>query len=135
MREQDVIELNAVGHTPESAIIEGMQCSDYVTIGAIDDDVCCVFGLRIRDILGGNGVPWLLGTDNIVKHRRTFIPHSHQVVRDMLNICPNLENYCWVGNTVSIRWLKKLGFTFDDPEPTGVNGELFSRFHIGDSDV
>jgi hypothetical protein len=30
---------------------------------------------------------------------------------------------------MSVRWLAWMGFTIDEPEPIGVNGEMFHLFH------
>jgi hypothetical protein len=132
MRHADAVEVMASnGLTPTEAIELSVEMSDYVTAIYIDGDPVAVMGLRLYNALAGVGVPWLLGTDNVVKHRKVFLKNSRDVVEDMKYHCPKLVNHVHVENTVSIQWLKWLGFEFDEPEPFGVNGELFHRFHMG----
>lgn len=132
MREADKHEIMlAHGHLPEEALRMSVNNSDYTCVGSYGDDICGIFGVKVHDILTGRGSPWLLGTDNIVKHRREFIPWSRKVVDQMLQVCPYLFNYVHVDNRVSIKWLEGLGFDFDEPAPFGFAGEDFMRFHRG----
>jgi len=131
MREDDRLEIQAASsETPAAAILQGLKISNYLSVASVDDDVLAIFGLVKTDILTGKGVPWALGTDHVVKHYREFAKQSKIVVNQMLEICPRLENYCWAGSSLSINWLKWLGFRFDDSIPMGANGELFHRFHL-----
>lgn len=89
----------------------------------------------VINVLTGLGIPWLLGTDDAVRNKRVFINHSKQALEEMKSICPNLFNFVHEDNTVNIRWLKWLGFKFDEPEPIGKNGAMFRRFYIGKTNV
>lgn len=133
MRDADRREVMAShGHTPEAAINYAVNSSSFTAVGVIAGDICCVFGVASHSILGGKGSPWLLGTDGIVKHYRSFLPYSRLVVADMTKVCPVLENYVHVENKVSINWLRWLGFSFDPPAPYGSAGQLFQRFYKGE---
>lgn len=132
MRQADVVEVMASnGFTPHEAVENSVKLSDYSTAVYINNDVVAVMGLKIHSALSGTGIPWLLGTDNVVKHRRVFLQNSRAVIDDMKYHCPKLMNYVHIDNKVSIQWLKWLGFEFDDPTPIGINGEMFHRFHMG----
>lgn len=131
MREADVKEVWASGdHTPLSALQFSIDESEYSTVAIIDDIPVAVFGLAVSGILTTYGVPWMLGTDDVVLKRRAFLPNSKRVIEQMLAIAPYLYNYAHADNKVSIRWLKWLGFKFDDAAPYGPHGEPFRRFSM-----
>lgn len=131
MREADAAEVWASHrHTPEEALMKGWEMSDFSTVVTIDGVPCAMLGLVIHDILSDSGIPWLLGTDEALKHKRQFIKLVPDVISEMLEICGRLFNYVHAENKVSIRWLKRIGFTIEDSKPYGLGGELFHRFHL-----
>lgn len=131
MRKADVDEVWASNHhTPIEALMSGWRMSNKSTIVTVNDEPCVMIGLVIRDILSGIGVPWLLGTENALRYKRHFLIQVPIVINEMLNICPSLYNYVHVKNKISIRWLKRIGFIFDDPMPYGCENELFHKFHL-----
>lgn len=130
MREADVVEVMASGgFTPYEALDISIAKSQFAAVAWVDDEPCAVYGLIVQDALSGVGVPWMLATENALKHRREFLKQSPGIITQMLNICPTLYNYVHAENTTSIRWLKWLGFEFEDALPLGQNGELFHRFY------
>ena len=132
MRRADVVEVMASGdYSPSEALEMSMELSEFSSVAFINDQPCAIFGLTQGDILTGTGVPWMLGTENVVKYRRQFLNNSKQVIDDMITLCPKLVNHVHADNEVSIHWLRWLGFTIDEPAPYGVNDELFHRFHMG----
>lgn len=133
MRQADVDEVKAASSfTPLEAITKGVEISDMTSVAIINGDIVAIMGVVKTGVLSDNGVPWLLGTDNVSKHYREFLGSSRTVLNAMINVCPNLTNYVYVKNTVSIRWLKWLGFKLEKAKPFGVNGELFHKFTIGE---
>lgn len=133
MREADRIEIAAShGYLPHEALVKGVARSALCSVALIDDVPCAVFGLSIENIATGLGVPWLLGTDLIFKHRRKFVEYTRAGVEDMQNVCPRLTNWVHCDNVQSIRWLKSMGFSFGKPKRVGLNGELFVQFSKGD---
>lgn len=136
MRTADQIEVMAShGMTPIEAVLNSQELSDYCSVATYNDRPCALFGLVVRDLLTGTGCPWLLGTNDIDLCKRDFIKHTRSGVSEMLEICPRLENYVHVENRKSVRWLKTMGFQFDNPLPLGISGELFMRFHLEKKDV
>jgi hypothetical protein len=132
MRHADVVEVMASnGFTPFQAVHESTKMSKFTSAVYINGEPTAILGLNVVSALSGIGVPWLLGTDNVVKYRKQFLKNSRAVLDDMKYHCPRLVNNVHVDNTVSIQWLKWLGFEFDEPQPIGINGELFHRFHMG----
>jgi hypothetical protein len=131
MRQGDIDEVwSSNHHTPIEALSGSWNLSDYSVIVTVNDEPCAMLGLVIRDILSGTGVPWLLGTNNALKYKRHFILQVPVILDEMLNICPRLFNYVHADNEVSIRWLKRIGFIFDEPLPYGCDDDLFYRFHL-----
>lgn len=131
MRQADVTEAWVSHHqTPLQALMESWKMSKYSVIITIDDEPCVMIGLVIRDILSGNGVPWMLGTDAALKHKKRFFTEVPSVIKEMLYVCSRLCNYVHCKNEVSIKWLKWIGFTLCDPEPYGCENELFHKFYI-----
>jgi hypothetical protein len=101
-----------------------MKNSRKVVVVYDDDTPLAILGIVLRDFLSGVGVPWLLSTEQALKHKRQFLELSPPVIEEMMSMCSRLVNYVHVDNKLSIRWLKWLGFTVEDPKP----GELFHRF-------
>lgn len=131
MRQADIDEIWASNHhTPIEALMIGWELSDRAVIVTVNNEPCVMIGLVIRDILSGNGIPWLLGTENALKYKRHFLIQVPAIINEMLNICPVLFNYVHVKNKISINWLKRIGFILDKPLPYGCDNELFHKFHI-----
>ena len=131
MRQPDVDEVWASHrYKPLQAIIEGWKISQRSVVVMVNGIPCVILGLVVRDFLSGIGVPWLLGTEQSLKHSREFLKLSPPVIDEMLALCPVLFNYVHVDNRVSIIWLKWLGFNIEEPAPRGVNNELFHKFHL-----
>jgi len=131
MRQADIDEAWVSHHqTPLQALLESWKISSYSVIITVDDEPCVMIGLVIRDILSGNGVPWMLGTNTALKHKKNFFTEVPNVIKEMLTHCSKLHNYVHCKNKVSIKWLKWIGFTLCDPEPYGCEKELFHKFYL-----
>ena len=135
MRQSDIDEVWASNnHTPLEALVNGWENSHGSLIVQINGDPCVMLGLVRLDFLSGHGTPWLLGTDSSLKYKREFLKQVPAVIEEMLGICQTLSNYVHVNNSVSIRWLKRIGFTICEPEVYGVEGEMFHRFYLEKGD-
>ncbi len=119
------------GRGPLAALRDSLAASIAAWTGAVGDRPVCMFGVCPIDILGGIGSPWLLGTDEIKRYALSFLRLNKQYLPKMLELFPRLVNYVDVRNTVSIRWLKWLGFKLDpEPVPYGIWGMPFYRFEM-----
>jgi len=131
MRQADADEVWASNHhTPLEALLISWKLSHRSVIVVVDNEPCVMIGLVIRDILSGMGVPWMLGTNAALKHKRHFIKQVPGIIEQMLDICPKLVNYVHGKNEVSIDWLKRIGFTVDEPMRCGPDMELFHKFYL-----
>jgi len=79
---------------------------------------------------GGCGVPWVLGTPELVGYALSFCRASRQLLKVWLERCGRLQNYVWDQHAEAIRWLHWLGFELGAPEPYGGRGGSFRPFWI-----
>ena len=129
MRKEDVAEVAAAsGLCPEEALIVGMSVSRecYSVLG--DGTPIAMFGV-CPDENASVGRVWMLGSDAIHAHRFDFLRKSLEWVEHFHNLYPVLHNYIDARNTVHIKWLQWLGFTFIKELPDyGMEQELFYHF-------
>lgn len=132
LRAQDRDELDAAGHTNHRRIIaESVASSEWCRTALVDGELACIFGLaRGGSLLSPFGVPWMLGTDLVPKHRRVLARLAPAYIREMLRTYPHLANTVHARNTVAVRWLKRVGFTFGQEFQHPETGEPFILFEM-----
>ena len=131
MRKADADEVWASGrYTPTEAIELSVRGSKKLVVVYADDTPLTVLGVVPRGVLSDVGIPWLLSAEQALNYKREFLKLSPPVIDEMLDIYPKLVNHVHSKNKLSIRWLKWLGFTIEDPELIRTTGELFHRFHM-----
>jgi len=131
VRQADIDELWASSlQLPLEVMKRGLEVSSECWVALADGVPFCVFGVVPGSLLGGAGVPWAVGTDQITKHARFFLQGSKPLVRRWLETFPVLMNLVDARNTVAIRWLKWVGFQFNPPAPAGPLGMDFHLFQI-----
>lgn len=60
------------------------------------------------------GIPWMVATDDLIKHKRFLLRHSRLYVSKMLELYPDgLINFIDCRNTIHIEYIKHLGFVID----------------------
>ena len=89
-----------------------------------------LFGFVPTSALSSAAHPWLVGTPGLSKVPGMLNRLSRSYCSAVLGEYPLLSNYVDARNTASIAWLKRLGFTLDDPQPFGVEGLPFHRFEM-----
>lgn len=87
-----------------------------------------ILGVAPPSLLGNFGVPWLVGTERLFTFPRALLQGGRVFVREKLEQYGNLQNVVDHRNTLSINWLKRIGFTIDPPQPLGPYGVPFHRF-------
>ena len=96
------------------------------------DRLIAIFGRApVGPILTPMASPWLLGTSLLEQHAGILVRLSRQYVAAWREQHPLLVNFVDVRNTASIRYLKAVGFEFDEPAPFGAEGLPFQRFSMG----
>ena len=129
MRAADVAEVWASDrHTPDTAMVTSFDQSEYSATATVDGVPCLMLGVGSRGPLTQIGIPWMLGTDGVVKHRHSLTKLVGPVMDEMSRMYPILLNYVHTKNTVSVKWLARIGFTVEPAQPHGLTGELFHRF-------
>lgn len=111
-------------------LTEAVQVSTrtWVMLGK-DANPSAVFGVAPVSLLHRIGSPWLLGTDALFEQARTLVVRGRWYVARMKELYPEgLHNYVDARNTLSVKWLKRVGFTIHPPEPYGVEGLPFHLF-------
>lgn len=131
VRQADLDEFAATNGWNARRVLEcGLKTSTFCCAGLINGEVVTIFGVAPASIIGGSGIPWLVGTDALEKYQRTFLRRCRKVVNAMLSVYPYLENYVDERNHVAKAWLHWLGFTLEEPSPYGAIGLPFHRFHM-----
>lgn len=130
MRVDDVNEIKAShGMQPINALKISCALSVYLRTGTIDGVPFCLFGVTPESALSMIGCPWLLGTDRVKDVSRQFLRYNKILLPEMAKGFTRLENWVDSRNSLSVSWLKWLGFAIMPPEPFGVNGLPFHRFY------
>jgi len=131
MRTIDVEEIKLAGnHSPLECLTDGVNHSTYCRVIEINGRPAAILGLVPTNILGRTGIIWLLGTDDIELHAKAFCELCRQELAAMMKRAERVENFVWAENKVSIRWLKWLGFEFEDKEIIwGMEKAIFLHFY------
>lgn len=98
----------------------------WVTKTSADKPVA-LFGLQVvnREV----AIPWMVATEDLKESARDFLRASKLWVEYLQGDFQCLINFCLPENTTSIRWLKLMGFEFDNkPIPYGYFDHHFLMF-------
>lgn len=129
-RAADVAELWAANReTPEEALAQGLAVSIAAWTVWTDRPVA-IAGVASISALGERGIPWMIATDGVRENVRQFLALSRGYVGEMRRMYPVLKNRVDARNKVSVRYLRAIGFTIEEPEPFGPDGLLFHPFGV-----
>lgn len=129
LRKADVAEVLALGCPPEKAVETSRNASDFAWTALINGEPVMLFGCGCS-LTSPVAEVWALGTDACTAVPRDMLVYGRQKIREMLDIYPEMQNYCDARYTAAHRWLKKLGFVIGDPVPYGPKGSLFCKIYI-----
>ena len=136
MREADKVEVMALrGHSPLEALTSSIGQSELAATALVNGFPVAILGMVRGTITSNAGVPWMLGTDDLFSHPRQLLEWGRVAVDEMMRSVDVLQNYVHAENTKSIRWLKRLGFSFGEHLPIGRDGEMFARFWMENDNV
>lgn len=129
IRKSDVEEVYAAtGLDITEALIVSFNSSYHCWVTEADGELVAIYGVSPSP----NpfvGIPWMLATDDIYKHKKQLLRQSRDIVNQMQSIFPVLTNFVDERNTKSIRYLKMLGFEFPKRvEHFGYEGRPFWQF-------
>jgi hypothetical protein len=120
LREEDKAEIKAAsGWLPVDALLVGIKESKKVfSIWTNDHEPICIFGVTNHSLDVTTGVPWMLGTTLIQDYFVAFLRDGRgsllPIIKDGYELLLNCVDS---RNTVHIRWLKWMGFSFDFENP------------------
>lgn len=131
LRQSDIDECEAsVGMGPDEALVYSFSVSQRAWTALVGDKPILMFGVAAWSLVSKVGAPWLLGTDDIEKHKVGVAIHSRPCVAEMAKGFELLENWVDTRNKISIKWLKWCGFKVDEAGPFGTSGLPFHRFWL-----
>jgi hypothetical protein len=133
LRDADKNEITASsGPNHTTAILYSILSSNAWTVCLPDGTPICIYGVG-DDTRQGMGIPWMIGTNEMVKHRKALIRDARNWIRRQFEFHKYaiLYNYVDGRNTAHIKWLHHMGFTVSDiPEYIGADPEVpFHSFH------
>lgn len=130
MRKQDVKEVfYSDGVTPKDALLMSKKNSKecFTVVEENDEDVILMFGVVEDD--NGDALPWLLGSDRTAKIPKFVLENSSEKITEWKGKYNRLYNFVHAENTVSLKFLKWLGFSLDKKhEEWGHNPSQFIEF-------
>lgn len=131
-READVRELwEGCRTSPKWAMRRGMASTREPLTGLVDGVPVAMFGCSPYSLLGGIGVPWMVGSNGLKswQAQKALLRQARVVVEAWREMFPALMfNAVDVRNTSAIRWLGWLGFEMGDIVPYGPDGIPFQVF-------
>lgn len=130
LREADRQEVMAAsGPDVEKTLHRALFASSHRWAAELDGELVALFGFAPVSLLDGIGSPWLLASPSLSRIPGALTKITLKHIQAVQGLYPCLENYVDARNTQSIRWLKRIGFTFGaKPVPWGVEGLPFYRF-------
>lgn len=135
LRQADLHEIAAgSGRDPLEALLNAVRMSVRCWTVEVDGQVEVMFGVG-GSLMGDVGVPWLLGSDAIERHRRAFVRSARHYIPVMLDLFPTLRNMVHADNRVAVTWLKRAGFKMYPAIPYGRYGARFHPFEMRSSHV
>ena len=128
-------------HAAIAPYLRRADIEEHKAISNIPNDVALAYSIaysergfaveykgRIAAIFGVNGgVIWLVGTDEIAEHPITFYRLSKKIFERLSDGYERLFNFVDERNTLSLRWLKWLGFTIEPAQR--INNGIFHFVH------
>jgi hypothetical protein len=132
MRLADTLECAATGrYDLRGVLATGIARSVACWTAEVDGEPALIAGVAPLDtLLGGIGVPWMLGTELVTQHQRAFMRLSPEYIARMLGAFSHLLNFVHAENVAAVRWLRHMGFRLDEAAPYGPHREPFHRFEL-----
>lgn len=118
------------GVTPlEALTISFSNSAECWTIEDHNGSILGMFGVTKHT--GIDAVPWLLATEALQKkeNQRSFITQGKDWITGIKVRYERLSNRVHAENKISIRWLRSLGFSFDEEAIWGYRPSRFIRFY------
>lgn len=134
LRPMDRLEVTSI--VPDRPIAEVLVASARTSLRARaafwDGDLVACWGIAPRAPYVDQGAPWLLATDAVDRPevRRAFVAHGQTEMRRLTKGFRKLWNLVHRENAPARRWLRVMGFEFNDTREYVISGETFVRFEM-----
>jgi hypothetical protein len=117
LRTEDRAEVLALGLEPAEGLLQSLAAAREAWTWRDGGPIICMAGIAPRSLIGRTGVPWLLGSELVVRHRRSFMVETRRMVAHWLTHFDVLTNVVDASYAAAIRWLGWLGFEIGEPFP------------------
>lgn len=126
LRHHDKMECYLLGSTPSKAMRLALRI-DGATYTALDEngEPFAMFGSGPKQAIG---YIWMLGTEDVLKHKRQFIRASRDWIQYLSKPYGVTSNVVLKDNRMSVRWLKFCGAIF--LRELEISSETFYEFII-----
>lgn len=129
LRRADREEVEAAGVTPLDALLGGLDRATWAYSVVVDGEVAAIIGVSPMGLLLGEvGIPWLLGSNALLKEWRRMCKAAPEWIKHMHYYYPVLVNMVHAKNVLAVKWLRHAGFTVHEPTIRMPSGELFCLF-------
>ena len=129
LRSEDELELKALwGNKWIEKTIKSLKGKDVLILYGFNDEgnfVPVSMGGFVQ-MFGQNSLiacVWLLSTNYIYKNKKMFVTELLKQLEQASYKYEIMYNYIYKSNYKAKKWLKKLGFNFNNPKPEGLNLE------------
>ena len=94
------------------ALVQSLAASVHARVIEHEGVPFAMYGVCPSAVRQGQGVSWLLGTDDLSKHSIWFLRNCDRMLAGMHEHFATFGNLADERNTVHVNWLKWAGFTF-----------------------
>ena len=115
LRSEDRAEVLALGLDPVDGLLQSLAAACEAWTWCDDDRIICMAGVAPLSLIGSTGVPWLLGSPLVPRHRRAFMVETRRTVARWLGMFVVLRNVVDDDYAAAHRWLRWLGFEIGEP--------------------
>ena len=130
IRQVDIDEIrSSTGKDPGEVLAATFQMPGIRYVLRVKGELVCMYGIVMPNE-HKEGIPWMIGTNNVKKYKRQFLDASRFVFCTLCGKFTYLENYVDARNKDSIKWLAWLGFYIEDPVPYGAEKLPFHKFYL-----
>lgn len=124
LRELDRLECEYMGRNSRDAVFDSIMMSDMDLLWTIERE-----GEPIGCFGCGLGIPWLLGTDGMLRIKKQFLRECLPYLKRMKDRYGILHNWVWEKNAPSRIWLRWCGFKEVECRALG-SGVVFIKFEL-----
>jgi hypothetical protein len=130
LRTDDEREIEAgTGMAPNEALCQSCLLSEICRVAVSQEtgNIVTIWGLRFHEEDPTVGHPWMVGTDEMLKHKRDILRLGKQETADFLNYRNVLINMMDTRNRTHRRWLTWIGYHFTG-QTVEIRGVPFAYF-------